>query len=336
MFLLCGDFTERNRNLLGLPLGAWALYFPLYFPHGSLGSNLRVDLCVDGMTSNQEAMVAETLDKVWDMLLLKFPDRTESHGSHPQLPKLQLPGYTTKAGRHALEITYTVPCLLASHTGCWQCHRRASKAAWNNWWSAFTKTFTSLSAWSSGQSTSKHMSAPMAWEDERSSFHFKSSLYSRDFLLARCIAECTFWNRRCTLMRQVSFICTDVVQCVKLARSLSRTRTSVWKAHKASYSSRRWKGSRTWSVQYTAASECERNISSWLEKGFRLCSCSLAEFMSTVSCARSVWIVFKSWHDFGIKPLYGVFPGSSIWPLDVFGTAALEISCLCFSCQSWL
>ena len=48
----------------------------------------------------------------------------------------------------------------------------------------------------------------------------------------------------------VSFICTDVVQCVKLARSLSRTRTSVWKAHKASYSSRRRKGSRTWSVQY--------------------------------------------------------------------------------------
>ena len=39
MFLLCGDFTERNRNLLGLPLGAWALYFSLYFPHGSLGSN---------------------------------------------------------------------------------------------------------------------------------------------------------------------------------------------------------------------------------------------------------------------------------------------------------
>ena len=42
-------------------------------PHGSLGSNLLVDLCVDGMTSNKEAMVAETLDKVWDMLLLKFP-----------------------------------------------------------------------------------------------------------------------------------------------------------------------------------------------------------------------------------------------------------------------
>ena len=46
------------------------------------------------MTSNKEAMVAETLDKVWDMLLLKFPDKTF------------LPGYTTKAGRHALEITY--------------------------------------------------------------------------------------------------------------------------------------------------------------------------------------------------------------------------------------
>ena len=86
--------TKRYDVLVGLPLGAWALYFPLYFPHGSLGSNLRVDLCVDGMTSNKEAMVAETLDKVWDMLLLKFPDKTF------------LPGYTTKARRYALEITY--------------------------------------------------------------------------------------------------------------------------------------------------------------------------------------------------------------------------------------
>jgi len=46
------------------------------------------------MTSNKEPMVAETLDKVWDMLLLKFPDKTF------------LAGYTTKAGRDALEITY--------------------------------------------------------------------------------------------------------------------------------------------------------------------------------------------------------------------------------------